>query len=232
LLILAIVANIVVAAETGRDVDVVSLLTIAGMAIAFLVGALAVGQWVVPKMMNALAKLRAKGLMLTASLILCFLLSYLASLAGLASIVGAFAAGLILEEVHFKDFKEKRTLHELVVPVTTLLVPVFFVMMGIQVRLETFARIDILGLVAGLTVAAFIGKQACGLAAVERGLDRLSIGLGMVPRGEVGLIFASIGMSLKVVDDALFSAIVMMVIVTTLVTPVLLRYSLQRSREK
>lgn len=232
LLILAIVANIVVAAETGRDVDVVSLLTIAGMAIAFLVGALAVGQWVVPKMMNALAKLRAKGLMLTASLILCFLLSYLASLVGLASIVGAFAAGLILEEVHFKEFKEKRTLHELVVPVTTLLVPVFFVMMGIQVRLETFARIDILGLVAGLTVAAFIGKQACGLAAVEKGLDRLSIGLGMVPRGEVGLIFASIGMSLKVVDDALFSAIVMMVIVTTLVTPVLLRYSLQRSKEK
>jgi Kef-type K+ transport system membrane component KefB len=232
LLVLAVVANIVVAAETGTSVDLLSLLTIGGIAIGFLIGALLVGQWVVPRMLHALAKLRAGGLMLTSSLILCFGLSYLANLSGLASIVGAFAAGLILEEVHFKEFREKRTLHELIVPVAALFVPVFFVVMGIQVRLETFLRVDILGLVAGLTVAAFIGKQVCGLAIVEKGLDRLSIGLGMVPRGEVGLIFASIGKSLKIVDDALFSAIVIMVILTTLVTPVLLRFSLQRSERR
>jgi Kef-type K+ transport system membrane component KefB len=232
LLILAIVADVVVAAETGSAIDLLSLLKIAGMAIGFLIGSLLVGQWLIPKILSALAKLRASGLMLTSSLVLCFALSYLASLAGLASIVGAFAAGLILEEVHFKEFHEERTLHELIVPVTTLFVPVFFVVMGFQVRLETFARVDILGLVAGLTVAAFIGKQVCGLAVIEKGLDRLSIGLGMVPRGEVGLIFASIGKTLGVVDDALFSAIVIMVILTTLVTPVLLRYSLQRSDKR
>lgn len=232
LLVLAVVADVVVSAETGSAADLPSLLKIAGMAIGFLVGALLVGQWLVPRTLKAVARLRARGLMLTTSLVLCFALSYLASAAGLASIVGAFAAGLILEEVHFKDFHEERTLHELIVPVTTLFVPVFFVLMGIQVRLETFANVDILGLVAGLTVAAFIGKQVCGLAVVEKGLDRLSIGLGMVPRGEVGLIFASIGKSLKIVDDALFSAIVIMVILTTLVTPVLLRYSLQRSDQR
>jgi Kef-type K+ transport system membrane component KefB len=204
LLVLAIVGNVVVAAETGRNVDILSLLGIAGMAVAFLVGALALGQWVVPRMMTVLAKMRAKGLMLTAAMLLYFVLSYLAKLAGLAAIVGAFTPGLIVEEVHFKEFKEKRTLHELSVPVTTLLVPVFYVLMGIHVRLETFAWIDILGLVTGLTVAAFIGMQAGGLVAVEKSLDRLSIGLGMVSRGEVGLIFASIGKSLKIVDHALF----------------------------
>ena len=229
LLVLAIVTSIVVAGQTGTSVDLLSLLKIGGMAIGFLFGAFLLGQWVVPKMMKGLAKLRAKGAMLTSSLVLCFTLAYLAHLAGLAAIVGAFAAGLILEEVHFKEFREDRALHELIVPVVTLFVPVFFVLMGIQVRLETFLRVDILGLVAGLTIAAFIGKQVCGLAIVEKGLDRLSIGLGMVPRGEVGLIFASIGKSLKIVDDAVFSAIVIMVILTTLITPVLLRYSLQRS---
>jgi Kef-type K+ transport system membrane component KefB len=162
------------------------------------------------------------------SLLFCFLLSWLADAAGLAAIVGAFAAGLILEEAHFKEFKEEVTLHQLVRPITTLLVPVFFVLMGIQVRLETFTDLSVLGVAAGLTVAAFIGKQVCGLAVKEKGLDRLTIGIGMVPRGEVGLIFASIGKSLNVVDDALFSAIVIMVIVTTLVTPPFLKITLTR----
>ncbi len=100
--------------------------------------------------------------------------------------------------------------------------------MGIQVRLETFVQLEVLGIAVGLTVAAFIGKQVCGLAVVEKGLDRLSVGIGMVPRGEVGLIFASIGRGLGVVDDALFSAIIMMVMVTTLMTPPLLKWSLSR----
>jgi Kef-type K+ transport system membrane component KefB len=107
-------------------------------------------------------------------------------------------------------------------------VPIFFVMMGIQVRLETFADLPVLGVAMGLTVAAVAGKQICGLGVLERGLDRLSIGVGMIPRGEVGLIFASIGRSLKVMDDATFSAVVIMVILTTLVTPPLLKLTLAR----
>lgn len=110
------------------------------------------------------------------------------------------------------------SLHELTHPLSSIPVPVFFVLMGTQVRLETFADPKALGVAAALTVAAFAGKQVCGLA-VRRGYNRLAIGLGMVPRGEVGLIFASIGKSLGVMDNALFSSVVIGVVVITLVTP-------------
>ncbi|MBP1622814.1 MAG: nhaS3, partial [Acidobacteria bacterium] len=101
---------------------------------------------------------------------------------------------------------------------------------GIQVRLESFANIPVLGLAAGLTVAAILGKQVCGFGVLEKNLDRLSVGVGMIPRGEVGLIFASIGKYLKVVDDATFSAVVIMIIVTTLITPPILKLTLARKR--
>lgn len=232
LIILAVAAGIIVAAETGIPLEPIAVVSISATAIGFLVGAIVIGLWLVPRLMGYLSRLRTHGIILTASLLLCFVVSYLANLAGLATIVGAFAAGLILEEVHFSNFKEKKSIRDLLAPVTTFLVPVFFIVMGIQVRLETFLRMDVLGLAAGLTLAAFIGKQVCGLAVAEKGLDRLSIGLGMVPRGEVGLIFASIGKGLGVVDDAIFSAIVIMVIVTTLMTPPLLKSSLARYANK
>ena len=82
---------------------------------------------------------------------------------------------------------------------------------------------------AGLTLAAILGKQICGFGILEKGLDRLTVGVGMIPRGEVGLIFANIGKNLKVIDDATFSAVVIMVIVTTLITPPLLKWTLARS---
>jgi Kef-type K+ transport system membrane component KefB len=106
--------------------------------------------------------------------------------------------------------------------------PFFFVLMGIQVRLETFTDLSVLGVAAGLTIAAIIGKQICGLGVLEKGLDRITVGIGMIPRGEVGLIFAGIGKSLKVIDDATFSAVVIMVIVTTLITPPILKFALAR----
>ena len=111
--------------------------------------------------------------------------------------------------------------------------PVFFVLMGLKVDLRSFARPEVLGLAALLIVAAIVGKQACALGAVGGGLDRLSIGIGMIPRGEVGLIFASIGATLTVggqpvVGPAVFSAVVIMVVVTTLVTPPALAWSLSR----
>jgi len=232
LIILAIVSGIVVAAETGGQVAVGTLIQITVIAIGFLIGALVIGTVLVPRTMKTLSRLRTSGMMLISALLFCFLLSYLANLAGLATIVGAFAAGLILEEVHFTEFKEKRTLHDILTPVAAFLVPIFFVLMGIQVRLETFLQGDVIALAIGLSVAAFIGKQVCGLAVVERGMDRLTVGLGMIPRGEVGLIFASIGKSLGVVDDAVFSAVVIMVIVTTLMTPPLLKFSLARFEKK
>jgi Kef-type K+ transport system membrane component KefB len=228
LIILAVVSAIVSASITGTEVGVLSLVRITALAIGFFVVAIALGVVVVPRILHYLAKLRTAGMMVISSLLLCFLLSWLADAVGLATIVGAFAAGLILEEVHFKEFKETIHLHELIRPISTLFVPIFFVLMGIQVRLETFADSSVVGLALGLTVAAIIGKQVCGLAVVEKRLDRVSIGVGMIPRGEVGLIFAGIGKALNIVDGALYSAIVIMVIMTTLITPPALKLTISR----
>jgi Kef-type K+ transport system membrane component KefB len=228
LIILAVVSSVVSAAEVGRSIQIGSVFQLIAVSVLFLGGALTIGIFLIPRIMKQLAKLRTAGMMLISSLILAFVLSYLAGLAGLAAIVGAFAAGLLLEDVHFKGFREDIDIFQLIKPVATFLVPIFFVLMGIQVRLESFANLSVLGIAAGLTVAAIIGKQVCAYGAIGKGLNRSSIGVGMIPRGEVGLIFANIGRNLNVVDSATFSAIVIMVIVTTVVTPPLLNITIAR----
>ncbi len=230
LIVLAIVSGIVTAAESGQAVAFGAVLRLVAVSIVFLAGTLFVGKYLVPRIMKQLSRLKISGVVLVSSLVFAFILAYLASLAGLAPIVGAFAAGLLLEEVHFRDFRGEVPIGQLIKPVSTFLVPVFFVMMGIQVRLESFANPSIMGLAAGLTAAAVLGKQICGLGVLEKNLDRLSIGIGMIPRGEVGLILASIGRNFKVIDDAAFSAIVIMIIVTTLITPPLLTVTLKRKK--
>ena len=232
LIVLAVVSGIVSAAELGQAFEIGSIFRIIGVSILFLGGALAIGTFLIPKLMKQLAKLRTSGIMFISSLLLAFLLSYLAGIAGLAGIVGAFAAGLLLEKVHFQGFRDDIDIFTLIKPVATFLVPIFFVLMGIQVHLESFGNVSVLGLAAGITVAAIIGKQVCAYGAIEKGLDRTSIGVGMIPRGEVGLIFASIGRSLNVIDSSTFSAVVIMVIVTTLVTPPLLKITISRWDKK
>src|SRR5207247_10659194 len=151
-------------------------------------------------------RLRGHGVLLATALVFCLALAWLASAIGLAPIVGAYAAGLVLEDVHYRGFagsgkweagSGKREvgsgkLEELINPISSFLVPVFFVLMGMRVDLAAFARPEILGLAAVLTLAAVLGKQACALGAVGARLDWLSIGIGMIPRGEVGLILANI----------------------------------------
>jgi Kef-type K+ transport system membrane component KefB len=232
LLVLAVVSGIVSAAELGRAFHVGSVLKTIGISVLFLGGALTIGTFLVPRVMKQLAKLRTSGIMLISSLLFAFLLSYLAVLAGLAAIVGAFAAGLLLEKVHFQGFHDDIDIFTLIKPVATFLVPIFFVLMGIQVHLESFANASVMGMAAGLTAAAIIGKQVCAYGAIERGLDRATIGVGMIPRGEVGLIFAGIGRSMNVIDNSTFSAVVIMVIVTTLVTPPLLKITIARWDKK
>ena len=228
LVILAAISGIISAAEMGRALDIGSILRLIGVAILFLGGSLTIGTFLVPRIMGQLSKLRTGGMGTVSALLFCFGMAYLANLAGLAPIIGAFAAGLLLEEVHFKKFHEDVGIEHLIKPISAFLVPVFFVLMGIQVRLEAFAQLSVLGVAAGITIAAIIGKQVCGLGVLEPGVSRLSVGIGMIPRGEVGLIFAAAGRLLKVIDDATFSAVVIMVIVTTLITPPLLKTALAR----
>lgn len=237
LVILAVVSGAIAAANLGASPSYGEVGLVLGKAIVFLFGALALGVYLSPRVFGVASKLRGRGVLLATALVFCFGLAYLASIIGLAPIVGAYAAGLILEEVHFRDFASRgeQQLEHLVHPISSFLVPVFFVIMGMRVDLAAFARMDVLGLAALLTVAAIVGKQACSLGAFGRRLDRLSIGIGMIPRGEVGLIFANIGLGLsvggqRVIDEGVFSAVVIMVIVTTMVTPPALKWSLARAR--
>jgi Kef-type K+ transport system membrane component KefB len=231
LVVLAVVQAVIV--QGSASLAEVAIL--AGKALVFLVGSLLIGDWLSPRLFHLASLLRVHGMLMVTGLVFCFALSWGANFIGLAPIVGAFAAGLILDEKHYRRFQspEERSLEQWVLPITTLLVPIFFVMMGFQVDLRSFRDPQVLVLAAGLTVAAIIGKQVCSLGVLGRDADRLSVGLGMIPRGEVGLIFAAIGQGLvangqPVIEPAVYSAIVVMVMVTTLVTPPLLNWSLQR----
>lgn len=234
LIVLAAVAGIIGAADAGVDPELGAVAWIVVKAVLFLFGAVVLGGWLAPRLLRGAARLRGGGVLLGVSLAFCFLLAWLAAKIELAPIVGAFAAGLILEGAHYKPFTDKGEyqLEQLVHPVTSFLAPVFFVLMGFKVDLGAFADVEALGLAAALTVAAIIGKQACMFGVLDPTARRLPVGFGMIPRGEVGLIFANIGLTLhiggeRVIDGPTFTAIVIMVMVTTLVTPPLLTWSLR-----
>ncbi|PWB74598.1 cation:proton antiporter [candidate division GN15 bacterium] len=241
LIILSVVTGIISAAahSSADGVSFGTVLWIVAKATLFLFGALAIGSFLVPQVFKFALRLRGTGVFLSFCLLVCFGLSYLSGKAGLAPIVGAFAAGLILDKVPFQAVEDrgKHYIEELIAPIAVFLVPIFFVRMGTLVDLTTFSHISILGFAAVLTLAAIVGKQACSLAIFDRTTNRLAVGLGMIPRGEVGLIFAGIGASLvlnghPVVSPQTYSAVIIMVIVTTLVTPPLLKWSLQRGARR
>ncbi len=240
LIVLAVVSGIIVAANAGRAFEPVEGLWILLKAVGFLVGAIVIGRWLSRRVFRAAGMLAGEGMLLSVALAMCFGLAYLSGKFGLAPIVGAFAAGLILDEVQYEDLRardrKKRNIPELLEPLSTFLVPVFFVLMGMRVDLSVFGNVGVLGFAAALTLAAVVGKQACALGVLEKGADRFAVGLGMIPRGEVGLIFAGIGTTLhiagvRVVDDAVFSAVVVMVALTTFMTPPLLVWRMGRSNQ-
>jgi Kef-type K+ transport system membrane component KefB len=231
------------------------------LAVGFLAGAIIVGQLIAARLSRFFARIDSgPGTKLSVAVAFCLTFAYLANLIGLAPIVGAFAAGLILDEVHFKWFDGPRIkmevlqavrggdagiqhrvkavldryadkhLEHMIEPLGHFTVPLFFVLAGMQVHLEAFFDPTLLAVALALSVAAIIGKLVCGLVA-GRGVNRWLVGWGMVPRGEVGLIFAFVGKSLGVISDGAFSAIVVMVMLTTLVTPPVLAYLL-RSRQQ
>jgi Kef-type K+ transport system membrane component KefB len=242
LLILAVVQGSIKASAGGSTLAISDVALIAGKSVVFLVGAIAAGHYLVPHLFRGAGQLESRGVLLAIAIAFCFFLSWVAYLVGLAPIVGAFAAGLVLDEAHFETFNQQgeKKLDELIAPLSTVLVPIFFVLMGLKVDLRAFARVEVLGFAAALTFVAIIGKQVCSLATVEKGINRLAIGLGMIPRGEVGLIFAGIGATLSlpnaqglqepVIGAATFAAVVIMVIVTTLVTPPFLKWSMAKQK--
>ena len=239
LVVLAIITGMITGASSGLDLSVGSIVWLIAKVAIFLAGSLLLGVFFVPRFFRQAAKAKIKGMLFSLSLAFCFLLSYLATLIDLASIVGAFAAGLILERVPFEEYRHEDELspEAMLHPLSAFFVPLFFMQMGLKIDLTSLFRADVLGLALALTAVAILGKQACGLGALERSLNRLSIGIGMIPRGEVGLIFAGVGLTLsvggeRIIDEAIFAAILVMVMVTTLITPPLLQWGFKRSINK
>jgi Na+:H+ antiporter len=235
LAVLAVISGIITAANTGTPVGLAQIALILAKAVLFLVGALWIGSIVSPRLFRTTYALRSRGLVQALALGFCFVLSDLALRAGLAPIVGAFAAGLVLEDVHVEEHVRSGDwpLAQSLTPLIGLFVPIFFVRMGLLVDLRAVLGWKVLGFAAVLTLAAAVGKLVCG-AVVPRGVSRALVGLGMMPRGEVGLIFAGVGAQLRlgghpVVDPATYAAAVAMVVATTLATPPLLTWAARRT---
>jgi Kef-type K+ transport system membrane component KefB len=231
LVMLAIVSGIIVSGVFDPWHAIMVML----LASLFLVVAFAFGPFFLRYTINMVRHLDIIEAKMFISFLFVMVLAWFANLVGLATIVGAFAAGVILHDAYFHHWgkidEHQYSIRDLIAPLEVILVPIFFVLMGIQVKLESFFDLHVVLMAFGLILAAIIGKILSGTGA-KRHTNRLAIGIGMMPRGEVGLVFASIGKSLGVFSDELFSALVLMVIVTTLLTPPLLKYALFNNKNK
>lgn len=228
LVVLSVVSGVARAADSGGALDWRIPAGSAGLAALFLTLSIVLGPRFSKVVFRASQRLRSPDVLLPLALALAFLFAYAAGLVQLAPIVGAYAAGLILERAHYQTLLDRGAaeLEELVHPIAQFLVPIFFVLMGSRVKAWEFGNLQVWWIAGGLIVVGIVTKLACGLAA-PRDANRLAVGVGMVPRGEVGLIFADAGQKLIVsgrplLDGVDYSAIVLMVAVTTLVTPPLL----------
>jgi Kef-type K+ transport system membrane component KefB len=234
LVVLGIVAASFAPQQGAAAPGAMSILALIMKTAGFLALALLLGTRLTPAWFRRAAELRTKGALLGLGLCFCFFLSWAASSIGLAALVGAFAAGLVIEDVHSEAFvrRGERPLGELLQPMTSFLVPVFFVLVGFHADISVFAKPAALAVPIGLTLAAILGKLTCTLGVLTRGASKLTVAIGMMPRGEVALVFAALGGALRVgqaplLDHNGYTAIVAVVILTTLVTPPALKWSLR-----
>lgn len=257
LIILAVVSAIV----TAGSFSIVEVGWISFKAVAFLAGAIFIGQLVAPVLGRWFSAVHTgKGMKLTLALCFGLCCAYLSGQLGLAPIVGAFAAGLVLDPVHFRHFKDpeivdelreqaealepaakakllgvidehaKHHVRDILDPIGNLLVPIFFVLTGMHVRLDALFDPKLLVVALSITLVAFVGKAVAGLVAGK--VNKSIVGWGMVPRGEVGLIFAATGQKLGIVSDELYGVIIIVVILSTLLTPPILTFVVRRSAQK
>jgi Kef-type K+ transport system membrane component KefB len=222
LILLAVVSSIVVSGAV--NIFVVARIIVSSL--IFFIGSLLLGPFILVKSVHFFRFLEPWEAKLFISFLFLMFLSWLASVLHLATIIGAFTAGVIIHDNYFKTVennpKTSRTIYHLLSPLESILAPMFFILIGIQVKLENFCHGRVLVWALGLLFAAVLGKLISGLGASSKD-NRLLIGIGMLPRGEVGLIFASVGQTLGVISDELFSAVVLMVVVTTFIAPPLLK---------
>ena len=212
IVILAVVASLI---KTGQ-VKLNSIIYLLIIAVIFLVAAILIGRIFSRFIVSLVNKMQTRGQLLIPALVFAFLLAYVAHRVGLETIIGSFAAGLVLAET-----EKGEELKMLVAPVVDLIVPIFFVCVGAKTDLGAINFNDRHGLSVAffLILVAIIGKLSTSLSLWNTDLNKLAVGVGMIPRGEVGLVFASIGAANDSVPDSIIAAIIMMIILTTFITP-------------
>ena len=206
---------------TGK-VDMFDIGKLTILSVLFLVGSIFIGIKFAPLLLKIIHRFRITKTLSIIAIIFAAGLAYLADLIGLATIVGSFAAGLILETT-----EEKEDITERIRPLSEVFVPVFFVYSGLLVDIKTFISLDVIIPIMILLVVAVIGKGVAGWMAFGIKAKKHVIGIGMIPRGEVGLIFASKGLTNNVIDSSAYSVLVAVVILTTFLAPPLLTLSLK-----
>lgn len=218
-----VVLTVVVRLVTEGSVSALSVAGIIAVAVGFIVVGGAVGLRITAPLFGLIERAsRSTGTMVALALAFTLAFARLADAARLAPIIGAFLAGIALSRS-----AQSHVIRRELTPVGHLFIPVFFLQIGIDAEIDAFTRPEVLRDAALLLVAAVIGKMVSPLGAIGSPGDKLLIGLGMLPRGEVGLIFATIGLQTGVIGDDLYAALLLVVLVTTLATPQLLkvRYS-------
>lgn len=215
LVILSVVSRV----AAGDAVTLPGVLRTFAVAAGFLVAAVVLGRFLVPRLFDVVVRMRVRFVLLVFAIAFALGLSSVAALAGSALIIGSFAAGLILSGTNQFD-----TIEQEVRPVASVFTPIFFVSVGASVNLRLLdptspAARGTLAVAAALTLIAVVGKLAAGWAAPWLRMRRLIVGVGMVPRGEVGLIFADIGRRSGILTDEVFGAVLLVVMVTTFVAP-------------
>ncbi|QFZ92142.2 cation:proton antiporter [Synechococcus elongatus] len=229
IIVLAVVSSL---AKTGeiRPSNIIILIV---SSTAFLVGAIFIGRWLNPFFVNLVSNMQTRGEVLVVALVAAIIVGLIAQFVRLEAILGAFAVGLILAETEKGEELKKQ-----VTPLADVLVPIFFVVVGAKTDLSVLNPTDPVNraglIIAGfLLVVAVIGKVITGFSLVGSStpINRLAIGVGMIPRGEVGLVFAGVGASSGILSESLNAGVIVMVIMTTFLAPPLLRLAFRGSTE-
>lgn len=226
-----VILTVVSGLAAGTSLGPLGVLRVFIVAIGFLMVAVLVGRFAAPRLFDIVVRMRVRYVLLVFAFAFALSLGALAAVAGSALIIGAFAAGLILSGTNQFD-----TIESEVRPVVAIFAPIFFVSVGAAVNLRLLDPTregagGILAVAAILTALAIIGKIAAGWAAPWVKFRRLAVGVGMVPRGEVGLIFADIGRRADILNEAVFGAILLTVMATTFVAPPALKLIFGSPRE-
>ena len=220
LVILAIVSDLV----AGNAPSVVGVARATAVAFGFLAATVLIGRLVAPWLFRLIARTSKEHTLATMALALAFVLAVLASQVGSALIVGAFAAGLVLAPTEHAN-----TIERGIIRLANVFVPIFFVAVGAAVDVRTFGSREVVIVGVALAALAIVGKFAPGWAPGWVRARKTVIGVGMIPRGEVGLIFAQTGLTAGVLNAGEYSALMLMVLVTTFMAPPLLRRLLTKA---